>query len=283
MAASPSPLYGLYLCGGKSSRMGKPKHSLTHSNGTTFLQHAHATLSSLCERTYLSVADFTTDFPYSIIPDAREIGPLGGLLAAHKAHPEAQWLVLACDLPAVRKEDLQLLIKHANHSTASPTEAVAFINPIDSVPEATATLYSSTALKKLPSYLELGKRCARHFLEELTLSTHLTPTAHTLQNVNYPADYQEWKKRAALDYTTPSRTVTVEFYAKLRQEARTEKITLKTESLTVAGVWEECRLAYNLSLKQPSVKPAINNTFVAWSHELQENDLIAFMPPFAGG
>lgn len=258
--------------------MGSPKWGLAHLDGKSYLQHGHEVLDTICECVAISTTHKIAEIPYAQVHDLDEVGPLGGLLAAHQSAPEASWLVLACDLPAVRTQDLELLLE-----LAGTGEAVAFANPIDGVAEATVTLYHASALRKLADHLSSGQRCARKFLDTLDLVTVPAPNPHTLQNVNYPADYREWQERARLGYQTPEINLCIEFYAKLRQEANLEHVEITTHSITVAGVWEECRLAYNLSLKQASVKPAVNNAFTPWEHELSEGDLVAFMPPFAGG
>ena len=243
-------LYGLYLAGGKSSRMGSPKWALEFREGTTFLDHAYEQLDAVCDKVYLSLAEPNVDLAYPQIIDTLDAGLLGGLLAAHQDHPEASWVVLACDLPAVTSADLRTLTENIGDS-----EAVAFLNPIDEVPEGTATYYTSTALKKLTSYIENGQYCARHFLDELSLKALPAPTSYTLQNVNYPDDYEEWKLRQ--QHGERQISIEVEFYAKLKQDAGLGRLIISTSSYTVAGLWEECRLHYNLSLKKPNVKPAI--------------------------
>jgi len=281
-----SPLYGLYLTGGQSSRMGSPKWALDHLQGQRFVDHSTEQLAHLTEQVYLSTASPLDSLnPLSLEQicddqyDTVDLGPLGGLLAAHRAHPEASWLVLACDLPAVSSSDLALLLAAATDTD----DAVAFRNPIDGVPEATAALYRPSALRQLEEYLTLGHRCARKFLDALMLRAIDAPSPYMLQNTNYPADYQEWRARAEAQYALKSAQITVEFYAKLKQDAQTNQASVNTSSYTIAGLWEECRFRYNLSLKQPSVKPAVNNNFVEWNHPLNDGDLIAFMPPFAGG
>ncbi len=275
------PLYGLYLAGGASSRMGTPKRDLAHLDNHTFLQHATAQLAPLCDQVYISTATALPDLPYPQICDdtsnTADLGPLGGLLAAHLAHPDASWLLLACDLPAISTAHLELLTQQSG-------SIVAFANPIDNVPEATATLYHPGSLAHLHEHLTTGgSRCMRSYIEQQDLTVLPAPSYAALQNVNTPQDYREWQARAAQNYDTPEITLTVEYYAKLRQDAGTAQATVTTRSVTLAGLWEECRFQHNLSLKLPSVKPAVNNSFTPWDYQLQPDDLVAFMPPFAGG
>lgn len=47
-------LLGVVLCGGKSLRMGQDKSTLSHSNGKSFLEHAIARLSAVCDQVVIS-------------------------------------------------------------------------------------------------------------------------------------------------------------------------------------------------------------------------------------
>ncbi len=264
--------------------MGSPKRDLAHLDGHSFLSYACSELSQITDAVYISTAQHIENLSYPQITDEEhgvaDQGPLGGLLAAHRVHPTASWLLVACDLPAISANDLQRLI---DASAQQEAQAYAFTNPIDGVAEATATLYTPSALAALELFLQDGHSCARKFLESLTLHTLSAPSPYTLQNVNHPADYQEWQLRATGGYASPALTLDLEFYAKLRQEAQTAKAQTSTHSITIAGLWEEVRLQYGLSLKQKSVKAAVNNNFVPWDYQLNDGDLVAFMPPFAGG
>ena len=272
---------GLYLAGGRSSRMGSPKWALTHADGTSFIDYAVTELHTHCGEVYISTATHNPEIPYPQICDdvsgTTNLGPLGGLLAAHKHDPTASWLLLACDLPAMSAENLAPLLK-------AEGDIIAYSNPIDGVAEATATLYHPSALSKLKEHLTEGSNhCMRHFLDTQNTTVLPAPSYYALQNVNYPADYTEFLRRAEANYKTPQLRITIDYYAKLKQDAGIDKMELTTNSLTVAGLFEECRFKHRLSLKLPSVKPAANNAFVDWDYKLQDGDLIAFMPPFAGG
>ena len=274
-------IYGLYLAGGQSSRMGSPKWALAHTNGKRFIDYATEQLAEHCEQVFISTATQNSEIDLPQICDDQydttDVGPLGGLLAAHKYDPEASWLLLACDLPAISASDLETFLSQDG-------DIIAYKNPIDDVPEATATLYHPNALQKLAPYLSGDSNsCMRNFLETHNLTALKAPSYYALQNVNYPADYTEWQKRSSANYNTPSLSVVIEYYAKLKQDAGMDKTNLETNSITIAGLWEECRFKHNLSLKLPNVKPAANNSFVDWDYELQSGDTIAFMPPFAGG
>jgi len=111
------PVYGCVLIGGKSSRMGTPKH-LIETGGVTWLQQTVALLRAASERVAIvgggRVPEGLSDVVrLSDVPDAG--GPMAGLLAAMRWAPHVSWLVAACDLPNLSAEALRWLL-----STRSP-------------------------------------------------------------------------------------------------------------------------------------------------------------------
>lgn len=106
------PLLACVLIGGKSSRMGRPKHLLRQAD-RFWLEHTVATATALVDAVFLAGAG---EIPPSLthlvrLRDASGVcGPMAGILAALRHHPKATWLVLACDLPALRTEPLVWLL-----------------------------------------------------------------------------------------------------------------------------------------------------------------------------
>lgn len=111
-----SPLWACILIGGRSSRMGQPKHLLTMQDGRS---------ESWIERTVRLVEPYVDgvvvsgkgDLPLSLkhlqrIPDIPGIaGPLAGVLSAMRWQPGTSWLVLACDMPFISADAIQWLLK----------------------------------------------------------------------------------------------------------------------------------------------------------------------------
>lgn len=106
------PVWGCVLIGGKSARMGTPKHLLKR-DGVTWLE---LILSRLQERTRQvvisgkgSVPDTLHDIP--VVDDISGLqGPLAGILAILRRYPEKSWLVVACDMPDIEVEALDWLL-----------------------------------------------------------------------------------------------------------------------------------------------------------------------------
>ena len=97
------PLYGCLLIGGKSSRMGRPKH-LIDQNGRTWLEDAVNKLEPHVDQVVLSGKG---EVPSSLarlvrVPDVSGLaGPLAGLLSVLRWQPAVSWLIVACDQPAI--------------------------------------------------------------------------------------------------------------------------------------------------------------------------------------
>jgi len=107
------PLWGCLLIGGKSSRMGHPKHLLPLTDGGVWMER---TLALLQPRVAGLVAAGAGEIPSALtaIPRLKDAeggqGPLAGIVAAFRHRPEASWLVLACDMPRVTEQALDWLL-----------------------------------------------------------------------------------------------------------------------------------------------------------------------------
>lgn len=105
------PLYGCLLIGGKSSRMGQPKH-LIKEDGVTWLERAVVKLESQVRQVVLSgsgeIPAVLSHLPR--LADAPGLaGPMAGLLAALRWQPMVSWLVAACDQPDIDPRTLAWL------------------------------------------------------------------------------------------------------------------------------------------------------------------------------
>ncbi len=101
-----APIFGCILIGGKSTRMGLPKHLLpcTDGSGQTWLHRTVRLLEQICRKIVLVGAGAVPDDLQHVrcMADAMELeGPMAGLLAAMRWAPCASWLLAACDLPAL--------------------------------------------------------------------------------------------------------------------------------------------------------------------------------------
>ncbi len=103
------PLIGCVLIGGRSRRMGVPKH-LMETGGETWLER---TVNLLGKVTGQVVAAGSGSLPeglkeLTVLPDVPGVsGPMAGLLAAQRWNPDASWLVAACDMPRLTVDALE--------------------------------------------------------------------------------------------------------------------------------------------------------------------------------
>ena len=183
-----TPVYGLVLAGGKSRRMGTDKALLEHG-GRSQLAHVVRLLEAEVERVFVSARPDQQDEPqrsrYELIVDRyEEMGPLAGILSAMDAYPDADWLVVACDLPNISGETLAHLV--ASHSDAHPF--TAYISSHDGLPEPLCALWRRGSDGIIRAFVEEGIRCPRKILirADTYLIEQLDPAS--LDNVNTPED-----------------------------------------------------------------------------------------------
>jgi len=112
-----TPVYGGVMIGGRSTRMGTPKHLLPCTGdapgGETWVERTARLLRGATERVVILGAGAVPESLADLarlpdVPDAR--GPMAGLLAALRWAGHASWLVSACDLPGLRPEALAWLL-----------------------------------------------------------------------------------------------------------------------------------------------------------------------------
>ncbi len=188
------PIYGLVLVGGESRRMGRDKALLSYGNQGTQLERTAALLSSVCPRVFVSQrkeqgfdCPAGTEAIYDSIDTIK--GPLCGILSAMQKHPDAHWLVLACDLPFLQTATLEKLIAHFENSDA-PT-LTAYRSTHDGLPEPLCALYPSGSDRGLIELSnKLGKSCPRKLLivKEAKLVEQDDP--RSLDNINTTEEFQ---------------------------------------------------------------------------------------------
>ncbi len=108
------PLRACLLIGGRSSRMGRPKHLIRGENGLTWIENTVNLLQPFTQKIVISGRG---DVPASLdslvriadVPDVQ--GPLTGILAAMRWKPDSCWLLLACDMPQITSEALEWLLE----------------------------------------------------------------------------------------------------------------------------------------------------------------------------
>jgi molybdopterin-guanine dinucleotide biosynthesis protein A len=182
-----APLYGLVLAGGDSRRMGRDKALLDY-HGRPQVEWVFELLSRHCERTFLSVrAAQAGDGVRSALPQIVDgeagAGPIAGIAAAQAAHPDAAWLVVACDLPFL---DDALLAHLVARRGAQPV--TAYRSAHDGLPEPLCAIYEPATRGAILEYVAGGRHCPRKFILASGVPLLDLPEAAALDNVNTPEE-----------------------------------------------------------------------------------------------
>lgn len=77
--------------------------------------------------------------------------------------------------------------------------------------------------------------------------------------------------------------IRLKYFAILREQRGLSEESVSTTGRTVAELYDELASMHRFSLKRPHVRAAVNGAFVNDDHSLQEDDLVVFIPPMAGG
>ena len=276
-----APLYGLVLAGGRSSRMQRDKAALAY-HGRTQLEWAMELILPFVERAFVSVRPDQTNDPvrakFAQIVDTTEgLGPIAGIMAAQAAHPQAAWLVLACDLPFLDAATL----KHLVWARQEDKPATAYRSSHDGLPEPLCAIYEPASRESILSYIETGKNCPRKFL--IRSNAHLIeePNPRALDNVNTPEEYGSAMSSFSPNGT--SKKIRVQYFALLREQAGRSDESLTTTAHTPRDLYEELRKRYPFSLAPEMLRVAVNTEFGDWSQQLADGDAVVFIPPVAGG
>jgi len=277
------PLFGLVLAGGRSTRMQRDKATLEYRPGVTQLDAAMALLQGRVSRAFISVradqAGDATRANHPQIVDRGDVeGPIAGISAALAMHPEAAWLVLACDLPYLDARTLDALIAARDPQRV----ATAFRSSHDGLPEPLCAIYEPRALDGVRAHIAGGRNCPRKFLINADTKLLNQPDARALDNVNTVAEYGHAMESLGPN-ETPAREIRVQYYALLREQAGRSDETLSTRSRTPRELYAELRSRYPFTLPVEMLRVAVNAEFGDWAQPLKAGDAVVFIPPVAGG
>ena len=168
--------------------MGRDK-ALLERDGQSQLQYAFALLQGITERQFISTRPDQQDDPerqrFPQITDRYDaIGPIAGILSALEAQPDADWLVLACDLPNLDKQTLDYLVENA----APEKPFTAYRSSHDGLPEPLCAIYQSGSAAIIRAFVDDGIVCPRKMLIRSDTALLDQPNPAALDNVNTPAD-----------------------------------------------------------------------------------------------
>ena len=211
-----SPIVGVVLAGGRSTRLGRRKAGLrlpgsqAGESGPTLVEWAVTRLAAVVAVEEIIVAAGNSGtkvdpvdrrVPVLLAGDGPGSGPAAGVLGAARARPGRNLLVLACDLPLVPVDllsDLAASEAYLAPATTDPGDPRS-MNP-------TCALWTPPALERLAARVEDGDnrlypltRCAGLRVEPVDAGRFGGPE-DVLLNVNTAAD---WKRALKLIEPAP--------------------------------------------------------------------------------
>jgi molybdopterin-guanine dinucleotide biosynthesis protein A len=120
-------------------------------------------------------------------------GPLGGLVAALK-HADAV-LCLACDFPALEMDAFTWLRDQSNGKDKG------FVLQHDHGIEPLCALYTQHCRSEAERRLQIGERALHRLIAACEMPNIAAPVwiVHQLQNINTPAEWEQFKQRQTCD------------------------------------------------------------------------------------
>jgi molybdopterin-guanine dinucleotide biosynthesis protein A len=186
----PLPITGAVLCGGRSSRMGRPKAFLPY-DGRTIIERRFTQMRELFAEVVLVANDpdayshFSVDVVKDIIPNR---GPLVGILSALLVSQFEHTFVIACDMPLVDNKLMRAMAQQRHGTDVLVLSHDEGVEPLLGV-------YSKRCVQPLEESIFAGALKAMDFLNGINAKLFKyedRPSPGTLPayfNVNTPQDY----------------------------------------------------------------------------------------------
>jgi len=194
MHGAKNSMNGLVLVGGQSRRMGRDKASLNYQ-GLPHYQYCYELLAGVCDQVFLSVRDDQADRykeKFQTIIDNPEFGsngPLSGILSGMSFDQDADWLVVACDLPNLKLEMINYLIAAQEDKRVS-----VFKSQSDELPEPLCAIYRQEIFPIIKKYFKDKVFCPRKILIKEEIKLINNPFEGSLDNVNHLEEYESFKQ-----------------------------------------------------------------------------------------
>lgn len=190
-------LNGAILIGGQSRRMGTPKAELKIAGRRLIdiavdllhpFVHALALVGHSASAIQLQDSDARKIKSIERLnDDPATTGPLAGIAALFKHQPEADWLVIPCDMPALTPQSIAWLLTAAR-GRATPTVGILSESP---EPEPFPAFLPSTCAAACRAHIATGNRSLRSALAAMDARVVPIPDALAAcwTNCNTPEDF----------------------------------------------------------------------------------------------
>jgi len=175
-------LNAVVLVGGQSSRMGEDKGLISY-NGAKQVDYLYDLLSPFVNKVFVSVNSSQAVLPeynkFNIIKDKiLEVGPIGGIISTFINDKTSALLVVACDLPLINKEMIDILIKNRGFLKFGTFFSSEYkFEPLFGI-------YEPKSLPFLLKSLQIGRYGIKNNLKDLELNIIDNQFKEKFKNVN---------------------------------------------------------------------------------------------------
>ena len=192
-------MYGLVVCGGKSTRMGTDK-SLINYHGKPQRYYVYEMLEWICDKVFISCnREQATGIvaPYLMLadlPDLENVGPMAALITAFSTHPDKDFLVVGCDYPFITTKDLKEFAKVVDREQI----ASAFYNEENNMYEPLLAYYSERSGNEIQRMYNGNQYSLQHFLKENNAEKYNASRPKRVVSIDTPEDFQTAREKIAL-------------------------------------------------------------------------------------
>lgn len=187
-------LFGLVVCGGKSTRMGVDKSMLVyHEKPQRY--HVYEMLKNICDRVFIScnasqANEISKDYETLVdLSCYQDIGPMAALLTAFAQCPQVDLLVTGCDYPFISGKD----VKEFLTSVKEKKIAAAFYNNEEKFYEPLLAWYSADAANLLMQLFEEKQYSLQYFLKLNNADKYYPADKNIIRSIDTPAAFESAK------------------------------------------------------------------------------------------
>lgn len=185
-------LYGLVVCGGNSTRMGRDKSTLIYYDKQQ-RYHLYEILENICDKVFIScnstqANDIGKEYQKLIdLPGYENTGPMAALLTSFEKYPDNNFLAVGCDYPLISENDLKEFLK----SLKEKTIAAAFYNREEKLYEPLLAWYSFESAPLLKKQFRNKQYSLQYFLKTIDAVKHYTGDSKIISRIIKSVDTPE--------------------------------------------------------------------------------------------
>jgi len=255
------------LAGGKSTRLGVDK-AMIHFQGATLLNNLVKTVSQFSNHVIVVSKDTNHHKPNTNnVQEESALGPLNGLLNGLKKSNNEWSLVLSVDMPFL---DLSKLVEDLEKTLNDNIIAAIPIN--NNKKQFLAGFYHKRAISIIEYLIASQQFAMKSLFETNNEFVELVDSSNNFANLNQIQDIHN--ENLSL--------VEVMSFGRIQELFKLHKQSVLTLSRTVHDFQIELEKDYPF-LKDTTYSIAVNQNIENPNHGIKSGDVIALLPPFAGG